>query len=179
MLISQAAWQTQPWKNGRGITYEIWRYRATTSTTPLDGYDLRLSVAEIVGAQPFSLFAGYQRMLVPLRDTTLAMQVAGQAVPMLTHRLLSFSGDVAAATIGEGIAFDLNIIGRNFQAAIATLEAPGAVERHVAIFALTRCMLRGTIAGEAVEQALQPYDTWVLAPGAELVADVPVVWIRY
>jgi environmental stress-induced protein Ves len=179
MLIAQAAWQTQPWKNGRGITHEIWRYRAATSAAPLDGYDLRLSVAEIDGAQPFSIFAGYQRVLVPLRDTALAMQVAGQRVAMVTHQVLAFSGDVEASTVGEGTAFDLNVIGRDFHAAVATAELQRAADRSVAIFALRACTVRGVVAGAAVEQALQPYDTWVLTPGAELEADAPVVWIRF
>ncbi len=179
MLITQAAWQTQPWKNGRGITHEIWRYRAATSAAPLDGYDLRLSVAEIDGAQPFSIFAGYQRVLVPLRDTALAMQVAGQRVPMVTHQVLAFSGDVEAATVGDGTAFDLNVIGRDFHAEIATTQSPRGVTRPVAIFALTACSLRGEVAGAAVVQVLQPYDTWVVTPGADLVADALVVWIRF
>ena len=179
MLITQAAWQTQPWKNGRGITHEIWRYRAATSSAPLDGYDLRLSVAEIDGAQPFSIFAGYQRVLVPLRDTALAMQVAGQRVPMVTHQVLAFSGDVEAATVGEGTAFDLNIIGRDFHAEIATAELQRAADRPLAIFALTLCTVRGVVAGAAVVQVLQPYATWVLPLGADLVADATVVWIRF
>ncbi|MBP9088440.1 MAG: HutD family protein [Kofleriaceae bacterium] len=179
MLIPQAAWQPQPWKNGRGITHEIWRHRRATSAAPLDGFDIRLSVAEIEGAQPFSLFAGYQRVLVPLRDTTLVMQVAGQRVPMVTHQVLAFSGDVEASTVGEGTAIDLNIIGRDFHAEIAMTQAQRAADRPVAVFALTQCTLRGTVAGAAVVQTLQPYDTWVVAPGAALVADVPVVWIRF
>ena len=187
MLISQGAWQTQPWKNGLGITHEIWRYRSADSATPTDGYDLRLSVAHIDGAQPFSIFAGYQRALVPLRDTTLAMLVTGQQLPMVTHELLTFSGDAQAATVGQGSAYDLNIIGRSYHAEIATSEAQRCTPtqwasckaRPLAIFALTPCNVHGTVAGVAVDVWLQRYDTWVVAPGADLAADAPVVWIRF
>ncbi len=187
MLIAQAAWQTQPWKNGRGITHEIWRYRSVDSDAPIDGYDLRLSVAQIDGAQPFSIFAGYQRLLVPLRDTTLAMHVAGQRMPMVLNEILAFAGDVEAATVGEGSAYDLNIIGRDYHAEIAEREslrdAPtqwaSDKARPLAVFALTPCKVQGTVADVAVAVSLQQYDTWVVAPGADLEADAPVVWIRF
>lgn len=55
MKIERASWRTQPWKNGRGITHEIWR-------TPDTGdYDVRISLAEDTEPAQFSLFPGYRR----------------------------------------------------------------------------------------------------------------------
>lgn len=54
--IPQSSWKAQPWKNGRGITREIWR-------TPegAGDYDLRVSIAEVTSSGPFSIFPGYRR----------------------------------------------------------------------------------------------------------------------
>ncbi len=51
MLITPAEWRSQPWKNGLGVTHEVWRDR--------DDYDVRVSVAEDVTPAPFSRFPGY------------------------------------------------------------------------------------------------------------------------
>lgn len=54
-VIERVAWRTQPWKNGGGITHEIWR-------TPEHGdYDVRVSLAEVTQSGPFSQFPGYRR----------------------------------------------------------------------------------------------------------------------
>jgi environmental stress-induced protein Ves len=54
--IPNSAWRAQPWKNGRGITHEIWR------VPDGDGdYDLRVSLAEVTQSGLFSEFPGYRR----------------------------------------------------------------------------------------------------------------------
>lgn len=62
-VIEQSAWRAQRWKNGRGVTHEVWR---TPDVEPGElqlgsGYDLRVSVAELDNAGQFSEFAGYRR----------------------------------------------------------------------------------------------------------------------
>lgn len=189
MLIQRAAWKTQSWKNGRGITHEIWRYKAGEGTTTDDDYDLRLSVAEIDGAQPFSLFAGYARLLLPLADSPLQLEIGTQRTPMRKHAGVEFSGEVTAATVGEGQAIDLNVIQRGPQvrASVAVTEPQrglpvewaALLARPLAVFALAPCTLVGWVAGEPVTYSLAQFDTCiVLSPPVDLTSDVPVVWIR-
>lgn len=193
MLIQRAAWKTQPWKNGRGITHEIWRYKTSEGTTTVDDYDLRLSVAEIDGAQPFSLFAGYDRLLLPLADSPLQLEIGGQRTPIRKHTGIYFPGDIAVATVGEGHAIDLNVIqrqadcGSRVHATLAVTEPLRAspalwaatVTRPLAVFALEPCTLVGSVAGAPVTYSLKQFDTQiVLATPADLSSDVPVVWIR-
>jgi environmental stress-induced protein Ves len=75
--IERATWREQPWKNGRGTTLEIARWRVVrssraTDATPLDGnaewtfvsdddYDVRVSFAEVTTSGPFSIFPGFRR----------------------------------------------------------------------------------------------------------------------
>lgn len=56
-VISQPDWTPQPWKNGGGTTHEIWR------VPERDDYDLRISLATVEAAGPFSKFPGYRRWL--------------------------------------------------------------------------------------------------------------------
>lgn len=79
-VIERAAWTAQPWKNGRGTTLEIVRWRLATDIdqrpmrSPAGGlmwafescaadedYDLRVSLAEVSDSGPFSRFPGYRR----------------------------------------------------------------------------------------------------------------------
>lgn len=53
--IDRSSWREQPWKNGRGTTFEIARWPDT------DDYDVRVSLAEVTTSGPFSTFPGYRR----------------------------------------------------------------------------------------------------------------------
>ena len=62
--IDRAAWREQPWKNGRGTTLELVRWRASgDSFASADGddYDVRVSLAEVTSSGAFSTFPGYRR----------------------------------------------------------------------------------------------------------------------
>ncbi|MFN0249320.1 MAG: HutD family protein [Kofleriaceae bacterium] len=68
--IDRATWHEQPWKNGRGTTLEIARWRITRTTEHSldewtavddDDYDVRVSIAEVTTSGPFSTFPGYLR----------------------------------------------------------------------------------------------------------------------
>jgi environmental stress-induced protein Ves len=188
MIIARSDWKTQPWKNGRGITHEIWRYRAGAGATTSDDYDLRLSVAEIDGAQPFSLFPGYQRTLVPLQPTTLEFSIAGQQVPMNLHHCLHFTGDAASATVGTGIAIDLNVIARKATVNVGSVESgraliswPETMSQSIAVFALGPCVLTGEMfdGAGAIKQELAEFDTFIALRGGVITSDALVVWVRF
>jgi environmental stress-induced protein Ves len=54
----RTAWKAQPWKNGRGVTHEIWRTPAGDGDAD---YDVRVSLADVTESGPFSTFPGYRR----------------------------------------------------------------------------------------------------------------------
>lgn len=168
--VARSEWTTQRWKNGAGITHEIFRWSAHALD---EGYDVRLSVAEVEGAQPFSSFPGYFRSLVVLEETTL--RLGGQ--PMTKGRVFDFPGDLPMATTGEGRATDLNVISRLERRArveVASRETKPE-PRALAVFALESVTLRGE-----VERALDAGETSMnLAGDAAYVASAPVVWVRF
>jgi environmental stress-induced protein Ves len=87
--IDRASWREQPWKNGRGTTLEIVRWRLATdidrramlgpvarfatisgpdgralgafANTNEDDYDVRVSLADVTASGAFSTFPGYRR----------------------------------------------------------------------------------------------------------------------
>ncbi|MBA3461660.1 MAG: HutD family protein [Deltaproteobacteria bacterium] len=53
--IERSTWRTQAWKNGLGVTHEIWREPDT------EDFAVRVSLAEVTASGPFSQFPGYHR----------------------------------------------------------------------------------------------------------------------
>lgn len=192
LLIDPKDWSTQRWKNGGGITHEIWRWTDPKSgDLGPDAYDLRLSVAEIEGEGPFSPFPGYYRTLIALEDTALELGIAGsESCAMTKHRAFDFPGDVSVATHGEGRATDLNVISRlarrRAHVEVSTRESaldssiwPSTRMQHLAIFALSAVTLRQ---GRKKIRDLSIRQTWIhIDHGGdiELESDEPVVWIRF
>lgn len=180
LVITPAQWAEQRWKNGRGVTHEIWRWRDPRSAHVDTAYDVRLSVARIDGPQDFSLFPGYERVLVPLDDSALTLGPADDATkhaPLTKHGVFAFSGDVAMATRGSGSTRDLNVMAHGpLVVAVGTsVTATG----RLAIFALGAVTLRDD-RGEAWELAAM--DTWIdvdaRATGS-VTTSAPVVFARF
>lgn len=87
--LTPADYTRQPWKNGRGVTVEMWRVER-------DGQLLaRLSRAFVVEDGPFSLFPGIERNLTVLSGP--GFQLTGEGHDFRCDPLIpvAFSGDVA------------------------------------------------------------------------------------
>jgi len=184
-LVTRSQWTAQRWKNGAGLTHEIWRWRESASPAGLEHFDLRLSVAELEGAQPFSLFPGYDRALIPLEDSALTLELHGIEAPIIRHRPFHFAGEVVACTRGLGRASDLNVMSWRARGA-ARVEVgpthappePGPL-RKLAIFALEPATVRD---GEGDALELAAHDTLIQLDhrrAANYAASAPVVWIWF
>lgn len=181
MRIERSAWRTQPWKNGGGVTHEVWRWSAAGVAD--SAYDLRLSVAEIDGAQPFSAFPGFDRWLVPLAPNDLTLVLAGAPAPMHPHHVFAFPGEATAATLGHGRALDFNVIARRARGPVAVSIGTDAEARppyrHLVVFGLADGTHVDTAAG--AEHPLGAFDTWIAldAPAGRYAATAPVIWIQF
>ena len=101
----------QPWKNGAGLTREI-----ASATAGSEGFDWRISVAEVARDAPFSAFPGVARCIVLLRGAGLRLRAGDGSID---HALdapcapFHFSGDVALhATLLGGPSRDFNVMVR-------------------------------------------------------------------
>lgn len=104
-LIPASAFQTQPWKNGGGLTHEIAR-------DDRDGRLLwRLSIAEVASDGPFSAFPGLARILTVIEGAGLRLGTPDGCIDALPFAPVAFSGDlpVTGRRIG-GPVRDLNVI---------------------------------------------------------------------
>ncbi len=109
-LITCAQTAPQPWRNGGGLTRELLAW------PPGDGWQLRISVAEIAADAAFSVFAGVQRWLVVLQGAGVALTIDGAV-----HRLrlgdaaLGFAGDAKIhCRLLAGPTRDLNLMLRGW-----------------------------------------------------------------
>jgi environmental stress-induced protein Ves len=98
-----------PWRNGGGVTRELWRW-------PVDGdrFDWRVSVAEVSVDGPFSNFDGYDRLIVLLSGAGMDLHGPDSTVllrpPFGRHR---FAGErPILATLPSGPTTDFNLIWR-------------------------------------------------------------------
>lgn len=70
-IIAPDAFRAQPWKNGGGVTREIVRW------PDAEGFAVRISLAEVAVAGPFSRFPGYQRWSFLAGDAPIDLDIGG------------------------------------------------------------------------------------------------------
>lgn len=106
-IFKQSEFQSMPWKNGGGISHEIFRYPEQT----ID-WQWRISTAEVSNAGPFSLFPGYQRSLTLLSGKGIKLNLNNQNIDIVPpHGTLNFSGDIPiSAELLDGPTTDFNAI---------------------------------------------------------------------
>ena len=101
-----------PWKNGGGVTTEIW---AEPEGANLDSFDWRLSMADVSADGPFSRFPGIDRTLAVLSGEGIALEVE-DGPTLIAGRdgtPVAFPGDVRVhGRLLRGPIRDLNLMTR-------------------------------------------------------------------
>ena len=160
ILLPAATRQATKWRNGRGITREI---AVSPPGAALEGFDWRVSMADLNGAAPFSIFHGVDRILTVVAGT-LELRFAARGTMRLTPQdaPLAFAGDDGC--VGEALgggAIDLNVMVRRGVFSASVGRAAGAVA-----VASPLCLLvalspsRATFGGQSWE--LAQYDALLL-----------------
>ena len=106
----------QPWHNGAGLTRELLAW------PPGDGWQVRISVAEIAADGAFSVFAGVQRWLVVLQGAGLELTIDGALHHLpLGAAPLGFAGDATTlCRLLAGPTRDLNLMLRGMAGHLQT-----------------------------------------------------------
>ena len=104
-IVNPDEFQTNLWKNGGGVTHEIARHPVG------DGWQWRISIAEVGVDGPFSLFLGMTRILTVIDGAGIDLLSAGGVLEARLHQPVPFSGDldVTARLVG-GPVRNLNLI---------------------------------------------------------------------
>ncbi len=88
--LRAADYPRMPWRNGAGVTAEV----ACNAGGGLQGFEWRLSIAEVGQDGPFSAFSGMQRIIAVLEGAGIEMTVDGQKqAPLRPGQPYAFSGD--------------------------------------------------------------------------------------
>lgn len=151
------------WKNGGGTTREIAAYPRGAGT---DGFDWRVSLAEVTRDGPFSVFPGADRILTVVEGAGMDLTVGGRLRRVgARHVPQDFPGDVPTdCELLGGPVVNLNVMYRRDAAAAAVAVVRG--ERQVpapAGVVVLAVALEGEVAAAGV--ALAPYDAVLLASG--------------
>jgi uncharacterized protein len=142
-----------PWKNGAGTTQELWALRDDAGASLV-----RISIAEIRGAQVFSSFPETDRVILQLDGPPMVLSVDGTAFPLAALVPLAFAGEaqVTCALQEERPAHDLNLMCKRGHylpamhrvetAPATTMEigAPGAITALLALGPATLSLPRAT-----------------------------------
>lgn len=110
-LLRAASRTTVPWKNGGGLTREVAIFPPGSD---LESFDWRISIADILGAGPFSGFPGVDRQMMVISGRLSLAIDAGPAVTLTPEsEAAAFPGEVPvfAEPLGAAVT-DLNVMTR-------------------------------------------------------------------
>jgi environmental stress-induced protein Ves len=107
-VIGPAEYRAMAWKNGGGITTEIY------ASPPFGTFDWRVSIATVNADGPFSAFAGYERHIMTLSGEGMVLDIERRGKFTLEPlQPFSFSGDARVyGSLLQGAALDFNLMVR-------------------------------------------------------------------
>lgn len=115
-ILREDELQPRPWRNGLGVTREIALCPPGADT---DDFLWRASVADVVGAAPFSLFPGVERIIVLIDGAGFRMTLDGARTHALTTPFAPFAFDGETAVevqLVGGATRDFNLMTRRGRA---------------------------------------------------------------
>ncbi|MFU0504776.1 HutD/Ves family protein [Pseudaminobacter sp. NGMCC 1.201702] len=110
-LLTQESYRSVPWKNGQGTTRDVLLLPAGASH---ENFDIRVSLAPIVGDTPFSAFPGIERVITCLSDNLVVLVFAdGREVQLDTLAPYRFDSSLSPSTrLPAGESQVLNVMTR-------------------------------------------------------------------
>ena len=167
--LTEADYKTQPWKNGRGSTVELWRMDQDGRLL------LRLSRAAVVEDGPFSVFPGIARNLTVLSGPGFRLTGGGldfRCDPLVP---VAFPGDVPvlASETGGQQSDDFNVMtAADLPRPTVTLAQNDDLPMGglLALYALGPCQVDG--------RDMARGDLILTRSAARLTGDWPVIAVR-
>ncbi|MEV7190467.1 HutD family protein [Streptomyces sp. NPDC093510] len=105
-VLRESAYRSVPWKNGGGTTREV-----------AEGAGWRVSVADVAGDGPFSVFPGIDRVITPVEGDGMVLTVNGAPRPVGALSPFAFPGDAAMdCRLTAGAVRNLNVMTRRGRA---------------------------------------------------------------
>lgn len=175
-VIAPAAWRTQSWANGAGVTHEVARWGSGAA------FDARLSVAELTARSPFSRFEGYDRWLAPSGGVTLVLPDGPRRLRL--GDALTFAGELDVVGEPDAPTWELNVMVRRgiawsaeVVAARTERDAPAGVTALFA-FAPVRVEVAGAVHQLDARATLLATSSTGFAVTAHATADARVALVH-
>ena len=146
-ILGYRDYPTAPWKNGKGVTREIMKVE-----TGEDGFDWRLSLAEVAESGPFSRFDGYERTITLLNGQGFSLNFDDNTSAVLDtlHQPYDFDGGASLqCELLHNMCQDLNLMVRperiaaRWQVIILDPEEPVTFEAAPGITQIIFCLEGG------------------------------------
>ncbi|WP_405823143.1 HutD family protein [Streptomyces sp. NBC_01390] len=113
-------YRSMPWKNGGGTTREVASgtvHAPLASIEPADGFDWRVSVADVDAGGSFSAFPGIDRVITLVEGAGMVLTVDGTPYPVGPLSPFAFPGDAATdCRLEAGAVRNMNVMTRRGQA---------------------------------------------------------------
>lgn len=119
-VLRWSEYRSMPWKNGGGMTREVASGAVQVppaSGESADGYDWRVSVADVDAGGSFSSFPGIDRVITLVEGEGMVLTVDGVPQPVGPLSPFAFSGDaVTDCRLEAGAVRDMNVMTRRGRA---------------------------------------------------------------
>lgn len=159
-------YRVMPWKNGGGTTTEIYAHRPSA-----DGFDWRVSIADVGGDGPFSRFEGYDRHIMTIEGLGFVLEGGPDGNIDVGRRFEPhrFSGDWPIfCRLRDGRSRDFNLMARRAEFESLLTVSSGAGDDRLS--AANGWVFVHILAGSASADlhSMQPADSLLLAPGESI-----------
>lgn len=139
-VLRWSEYDSMPWKNGGGLTREVASgdvREPLASAQRADGFDWRVSVADVDAGGSFSPFPGIDRVITLVEGEGMVLTVDGAPHPVEPLSPFAFSGDAATdCRLESGAVRDMNVMTRRGRATaqvrIVTVAAAQGAEMECA-----------------------------------------------
>ncbi|MGW7072081.1 HutD/Ves family protein [Streptomyces sp. NPDC054855] len=129
-VLRWSEYRSMPWKNGGGVTREV---ASGTVRAPLaaeetaDGFDWRVSIADVAAGGPFSRFPGIDRVITLVEGEGMVLTVDGTSQLVEPLSPFPFPGDATTdCLLKAGAVRDMNVMTRRGHATAEVRMIPVA-----------------------------------------------------
>lgn len=127
-VLRWSEYRSMPWKNGGGVTREVAsgsvraplaaeEPAAESAEVPADGFDWRVSIADVDAGGPFSPFPGVDRVITLVEGEGMVLTVDGISQLVEPLSPFAFPGDATTdCLLKAGAVRDMNVMTRRGRA---------------------------------------------------------------
>ncbi len=161
-------YQTKPWKNGKGMTHDIF---LSPENSDHSGFDLRFALSPITEAGPFSSFPGADRIITLIEGRALELDFDGHIERLEPLQSLRF--DTGLAPMGHPVGGPVRVVNVMARRGVWDIESCAVVDHATLCCGSDELLFlialsEGWCVGAGADaQVLEPLSTVIVTDQAE------------